>query len=226
MPRKFAKRRRPFKVRRRTRRVMRPGRPVRSSLNCHRFKRECNLGPLTIYGGGNGYSGFGIKFQFDNLPNYQEFTNLYDQYRIDRISLRFVARTNTVTVMEGLNHSVGSIQGIFCTDHDDAAGPASSEAGWNEMRERVKSRTHIFGMNQVFKHKLVPAIASEVYKTALTTAYAPKFHQRLDVAFPDIPHFGVKGLLRLPLTTGVVPIGLDIPIDVYASYYFTMFDVR
>lgn len=195
-------------------------------MNVHRFKRKVALPPLVIYGGTNGYVGFALKFALSDLPGSSDFTSLFDQYRIDLIKIYLVSRTNSVSIMEGLNNRVGTVQGIFCTDHDDSTGPTSDENGMNEMRERDKSRSFIFGQSQVYKHVLKPAIATEVFRTALTTAYAPRFSPKLDMSFADVPHFGFKGVVKIPITSGVVPAGLDLPIDVYATYYLTCYDVR
>lgn len=194
------------------------------STNIHHFKRKVVLDALTIATGSNGYASFGMNFQLSTLSGYTEFTTLFDQYRINRIKVYIVARQNTVSLMEGVNSAVGSIQGIFCTDHDDSSAPSADNAGMNTLRERDKSRSFIFGVNQVYTHALVPATLSEVYRTGVATAYSPKFRARIDCDIPDVPHYGLKGVVRVPLNTGAMP--GPVQLDVYATYYITCFDVR
>lgn len=57
------------------------------SSRVHYFKRTVQFEPITI----NDTQQFGaLKFQLNQLPNYTEFTALFDVYRVSAIKIKFV----------------------------------------------------------------------------------------------------------------------------------------
>lgn len=57
------------------------------------------------------------------LPNYTEFTNLFDQYRLNKLSIRFLPlRTETIT---GTTNSNACTMYYTLADQDDIATPTS-----------------------------------------------------------------------------------------------------
>lgn len=193
---------------------------VRPTYDVHAFKVKCNRGPLTIASGGNGYQGFSYDFRLSDFPNAAELGVLYDQYMIKYVKFYFVCPSNVTTVMEGINSVIGMPQITLVRDHDDATAPASSEAGLNSIREYSKSKSFTFSADRnVCKVGIKPAILSEVYRSGVSTTYSPKFRQWIDCTTTDVPHYGLKGVARLPLFTGTVPGSNGYDIDLFATYY-------
>lgn len=224
--RRFTRRRR---VGRRVPTISRIGRSVFafSSYNMHAYKVKANLGPLTITAP-NQFQGFAYTFSLDQLPNYLELTALYDQYMLRFIKLYIVARSTNMSYMETINApKVGTPQLICVVDYDDAGIPASSEAGMNSIREYSRSRSFIYGTGkaQTFKIGLKPATLSMAWRTAVSTAYSPKWNQYVDCDNANMQHFGLKGVLHIPVSPGGA-LPADVLFDVFATFYVNMKTTR
>ena len=61
------------------------------------------------------------------------------------------------------------------------------------LKESARSREdQLTNDKPNFAITLKPAILAESYKTAITTAYAPKWGQWLSTADDTVPHYGLK----------------------------------
>jgi hypothetical protein len=90
---------------------------VRFVPDVHRFVRR-EFRELSIGAAGAGV-GFGYSFALDQLPNYTDFTNLFDSYRIDRVDAIILGSGNALQVYSA-------------ADYDDAVAPS----GIADMLER------------------------------------------------------------------------------------------
>jgi hypothetical protein len=90
-------------------------------------------------------SGFGLalSFSLDQLPNYTDFTNLFDNYSIDMID---------ITVIPGVN----SLQVFGVPDFDDAVAPGTV----NEVLERQNCTVSVVSFNSYQQHRvrIVPRV--------------------------------------------------------------------
>lgn len=216
---KFKKRMYRNKYRNAIQKVSKYNEPVRF------FKRKCKIGTITT--NAFGYSGGSIVFRLDQLPNYNEFTSLFDQYCIRYVKVYIVHRALNLSIMETANDftRVGFPNIISVRDYDDNTAPTSDEAGYNTLREYSKSKTFTYtSERRVYEIGIVPAVLSETYRTGLTTAYAPKFKSYLDCAFPDVPHYAIKYVVNAPNNGGgTTP---NVIFDVYATYYLSFKTIR
>lgn len=178
-----------------------------------------NAGDVIIASGSNGFSGFGISVTLDGLPNYTEFTNLFDQYKITYVKFYFVNRGTNLSMIESYNNAaLGMPQMVICVDKDDIATPASSEAGMNAIRERAKARSFCWTPEKrVFTIGWKPNVLGAVYESGISTAYTPKTNTWIDCSDPATPHYGLKGVIQVPFSTGVMP--GELRFDVYATVY-------
>jgi len=168
-------------------------------------------------------------FQFDQLLNYSEFQNLYDQFKITRIVLKFSLITNPNSAAYTNTSAFVNTGGVTLTNwypkmwfiRDYDGGTADTLASIKE-RQGVKCVT--LQPNRTLSISLRPKIAIQTYRTSTTTGYGPKA-MFLDFANGyDVPHYGLNTVID---TQGYDPSN-DYPfkIRVERQFFFTCKDVR
>lgn len=205
-PRRTLRRKRPF-IRRR--RIIRRPRLSRRALSVHHFKRTFTLGQISSSSAGPQF--FGYSFRLDQLPNYTEFTNLFDQYRINKIVMKFVPNHNSsdvgVTAMNIPNfHTL--------LDYNDATAPASLNSMYEYANWRMSRGTSLH--TRVFR----PATIDYVNATAGANAGNPSWKQWLSTASPSIEHYGLKCGIEISQAT------YDITWTPYISVYLSCKSVK
>jgi len=124
-------------------------------------------------------------FTLTQLPNYTDFTTLFDQYRILQVEFRFI---NTY----GDGEFPGQIYSAIDYDDDNAVS----------ITDILQYETlQITNLSRPFYRVLQPKSADIVYNGNLTVAYGQSNQPKwIDVASPGVPHYGVK--LSIPTITG------------------------
>lgn len=128
----------------------------------------------------------------DKVLSYTEFTGLYDQYRILKVVHKFRLINNPdANTMPNQNTGTNAANMYprlwYCPDYDD-----NTPNNWTVLRERAKTKCKILQPNKQISVAYRPACNLQVYRSAITTAYAPKWKQYIDVTQPDVPHYGLK----------------------------------
>lgn len=153
----------------------------------------------------------GYSFKLNDLPNYTEFTALFDQYKITGIKIRLIPEQN----QQALGVGVFNIPPIYTViDYDDdTALTAITDA---MQYQNCKIHTTISGSQIVRFFR--PHIAVAAYSGTFTS-YMNKSMQWIDSASPDTRHYGFK-IIVAAITT------LDTTFSVVATYYLKMRNVR
>lgn len=189
----------------------------------HVFKRTAYLGTVTASISALGVPApvaTGYAMSLSQLPNVGDFTGLFDQYKITGAKL-----TLTPALSEGINSplfgtatSLGFSRVHSVIDYDDNTAPASEDAmlEYGSHKSTAPFKTH--------SRYIRPKVLNEVYRSAITTAYAPKSSQYLDMTYTDVPHYGLKVWISAPNT----PLGTagQISYKVYQTLYFTCKNTR
>lgn len=77
--------------------------------------------------------GAALNFKLDNVQSASDFTNLYDQYRIDKVSVKIIPLSDSATAQ-----SSGYLPTLYwCPDYDDSVRPATE----SEVRQKQGVRT-------------------------------------------------------------------------------------
>ena len=154
-----------------------------------------------------------LQFNLNQIPNVAEFTALYDQYQIKGIQWTLLPRWNSGEGGDPTVVNNNLISPVFTVlDYDDATAPSSLD---DLMQyQNLKQTRNAVPHRRYFK----PQVLISNYRTALTTGYAPKKNQWLDIAQPDIPHFGLK--------YGIPVNGESMKYDVMVKYYLAFKNVR
>lgn len=192
----------------RRKRMMKRGGASRQR-NVHYFKRKVVLGNITASNlagvGSNGARA--ITFKLSDLPQYTDFTNLFDQYAITGVQLDFIPFADNISWdVPGNGASIAFPGGplLIATDYDDAALPASA----SEMlaRQNVK----VIPVGRRHKMYLRPKIA----ETANSTTVVSRRAGWIDCDTPDSTHYGVKCWMTAPNIPDT-----NFNYQVWATYY-------
>lgn len=212
-------------------------RRVRNTMpvDTHHFKRKAILvGPDGVqvtspYALTTGYLGMGMQFALTDLPNFAEFTTLFDQFRINKIVLKFIWAGTGLSGIEATNNVMFGPSFIYTPDRDDSVAPASSQAGANTIREYARSKEYYFGQQnkRVCTVVIKPSILASNYLTAVTTGYTIKYNQWVDMANAALPHYGLKGIFidRQTVAGGAAPAAV-LYFECEATYYISCKQAR
>lgn len=168
-------------------------RRIRRSANMNRavikYAREIPVSTNLTIPSGSVFSTYGYYFTIDGwLPNYTEFTPLFDQYRLRSV----IFKMRLVSPPEANNTPV-TLQYypdvIIAVDHDDATAPTTVD----ELRQFGKAKCGILKPNSWFKYKCYPTTSMQMYATATTSGYAPaRNKQWIDLAYTNVRYYGLK----------------------------------
>lgn len=194
---------------RKTRMSVRSAKIVNNRLQKYFFTRKCDY--TQIYP-----TALGVKrtlsFGLSDLPNYTEFTNLFDQYKINAIKLTFIPRFTGADINPlGTALAVPRIWSVI--DYDDA----STLTDQNDAYQYQNCKTHM--MHKPFSIYLKPKVAAEVYQSTIATGYGAK-RMYIDCSVPSVPHYGVK------LYVEPTPYDGQFTVSVIAKFYLSMKQVR
>ncbi len=119
--------------------------------------------------------GLALSFSLDSLPNFSDFTNLFDSYSIERVD---------IVLIPGVN----SVQVFAAPDYDDSVTPT----GVADLLERQNCQVQVVGPNtyQQFRKSIVPRMPIEG-STGPGPQLAP-VGTRVDTADPSMQYHGYK----------------------------------
>lgn len=135
-------------------------------------------------------------FYFASLSKMKqqtEYAALFEFYRIDKVVATFRYKGGNAGVSSVANNWLQPVNETnpllyFKVDHNDNTADTLST-----MKDSMKTKTHMFTNDKPeFSIQLKPAIQSEMYKSAVTTAYTPKWGQWIPTVDPTVPHYGLK----------------------------------
>lgn len=189
----------------------------------HIFKRSTFLGNITASISALGVPspvGNAYAFSLSQLPSVSDFTNLFDQYKITGAKLQITPALSEgiASPLAGTSAALGFSRVHSVIDYDDTSAPTSEDQllEYGSHKSTAPFQTHT--------RFIKPKILQEVYRSTLGTAYAPKSGQYLDVAYPDIPHYGMKVWVSAPNTNPGT--AQSITYKVYLTLYITCKNVR
>lgn len=163
----------------------------RKALNINKnpvsYHREYNYGNVVIAAGANSlFNAYSFTLQ-QLVPNYTEFSALFDQYRLRCLVFK-------IRMVRSPEAGATSTNGqyypdIYCAvDHDDATIPPNVDS----VMQYGKVKSGILKPNYWFKYKCYPTPSTTVYR-GVTAAYMPvKINQWIDLAYSDVPFYGIK----------------------------------
>lgn len=164
-----------------------------------------------------------------DVPNYTEFTSLYDQYQIKGIKITLYPKFSEVAgvgeqTVGGISgygslNLMGQIASVIDYDGISTTPSMNDLVQYQNLRITRGHQTH----HRYFK----PAVASSVFKntSALTSAYGMVKNKWLDCSNADVTHYGLYGIVDL---SNLSPsfLGVNVDYDVKVDYYLAFKNVR
>jgi len=129
--------------------------------------------------------------KFNDMVAFGEFTNLFDQYRIESITMTFQLINNPdATWPLNSGSSAGNSTNWYpkmwyVVDYDGGSTETISS-----MKERQGVKCRIMQPNKLIKVTFRPKVNTLVYMTSTTQGFAPK-SVMLDMADVTVPHYGL-----------------------------------
>lgn len=144
------------------------------------------------YGPGSitpGYTPIPLTIKLNEVPNYTDFTSLFDSYKITHAQFKFTPHFNVGQVPLGpQNTQVARIATVIDQDDDSAPTGYQQLLQYSSLEESMLDRERI----RNFK----PRVSMQAYRTATTTGYnTPDDAVWIDAAQTDVPHYCGKGLI-------------------------------
>lgn len=191
--------------------MRRPRRTLsKRSLNLHHFKRTFTLSPV---GSSNVSPVFaGYSFNLTQLPNFAEFTSLFDAYRINKIVVKFVPNHNSSDV-GALGQAIPNFHSVL--DYNDATAPLTL----NQMYEYANWKMS----RGIAIHKRIwrPTTLDSVDTGAGAVSSAnPQWRQWINTGNANVNHYGLKIGIEQSVAL------LDIQWTPYVSVYLSCKSVK
>lgn len=151
------------------------------------------------------YYSMGLQFNLGMLPDYTDFYNLYDQYRISAIKLKLTPYSTNANLQSGLSGSTNQGLAVIChhlVDPDDGAAFTASQVGVNGMRQYPTYKTrNLFNSTGIsIKRYFKPRIAMAAFDSAIGTSAVARVNSPprfLDMVNYAINHFGWKIIFEM-----------------------------
>lgn len=135
----------------------------------------------------------GIVFQLGLVPNYTEFTTLFDEFRILQAKIEFDPLTSASTAPPLYT----------AIDYDDGTVPSSV----NELRQYESLMT--VPSNRYFRRVLNPK-ASAAYYQGSFTGFGSSYGPWLDTGSYSVQHYGLKYILPQTATPNAATYNVNI----------------
>lgn len=162
-------------------------------------------------------------FTWNQCLQVGNYANIFEYYKINKVVVEFRYKGATkpaYTTINGTgstnNEIVNEVNPVlyFKVDHNDINADTLATMK-NSLRTHEKQLTND---KPNFSITLKPAIQAEAYKTAISTAYRPKWNQWLSTLDATVPHYGLKAYAVAGNAASSVNMG---EIEVTTKIYFS-----
>lgn len=160
-----------------------------------------NIVPNTTTGVSTG----AFQFMLADLPNYTEYVNMWDKYKLAGVRIRFIPANDNSPVGTASTSGIGTFS--WCLDYNDANAPAGLDDIMQYPGMRMKRPTTPFS---VF---IKPKFEAALYQGATTGYRATTGY--VDTASSTVRHYGLKYCLH-------DTVAANASIRVYMTYYLAL----
>jgi hypothetical protein len=154
---------------------------IRQNTNLVSITRTVDYGQVSSATGADKF--VGQVFKLNDLPNYTQFTALFDEFRIRAIKVYLIPSFNVNTTASA---QLTIPQLISAIDYDDAGTPSNTATIYSFDTARVHG---VF--DRMYTRTFKPAISIAAYSGGFT-AYAQRQDQWIDCNSPGTSHYALK----------------------------------
>lgn len=217
----------------------------------HFFKRTCNISNSANFsvggqlgkpgdvllltattGGGGGamsYGSYAVFGTLDSLPDYTEFTTLFDRYKIVGMKLKLIPFNTQSEVGAAVSATYAQTGVIWhgITDYDDAnSAPTATDVGINTLREYESYKVRNVLNGRPVTQYCKPRIATAAYGASVFTRFANMKNLWIDANSSDVQHYGFKGIFEMSPNSAAINTTIAIFIKAELTLYFCTKDLR
>lgn len=150
----------------------------------HRFRRACLTQTVT---GSIAFAPYtnGQSISLADVIKPLEFTELFDSYRIDRVTFKFY-----MTVAPDAQSATAATypRMWWHIDNDDASSPTNLQ----ELKEDARTKCAVLDPRRPITVSWRPSTLALTFNTPVQSTFSPKWGQWVDCAFSGTPHYGIK----------------------------------
>lgn len=163
--------------------------------------------------------GGAFKFEILDVPSYQDFTALFDAYRLDQVDIE-VSNVHNSSDSRDVVAQMPTI--VYCPDWDDAAVPTLA----SDLSQRQRTKQWTFrGDGKPLKISVKPRASTLVDRdTAPYIAYSVARPTFIDMQYIDVGHFGLKFWLQDLYATAAPTYTGETHLRFKCKYHFTLRD--
>lgn len=148
------------------------------------------------------YATLAMTCRLSDLPNYTEFTNMFDQYRINSVTIKMFSFATSSEAGAAVNPQLSQTSALVHSilDFDDATAPTASDAGIDVLRQfpSYKVRQLVRADGKPAKYTFRPHAAVSAYGTGAFTSYKNVPFGWVDANSPGVDGYGWKAIVELP----------------------------
>lgn len=146
----------------------------------------------------------GYEFALRDLPNYTEFTALYDMYKINAVKISFIPQMTQNVSLGAINNPEASTRFFSVIDYNDSAAPASVD----ELREYQSC-------------KITPILRTHkryIYKPKVLDSVLSSRNPWMATSNPSQPFFGLKVAVEPMFSSTTTVMNYNIEAKFYMSF--------
>lgn len=166
------------------------------------FKRFCDFGALTI----SNITGTGAAYNFSlsDLPNYTEFTALYDSYKINAVKITFRPQQTQSISIGAVNNPNASSRFMSAIDYNDGTAPTSMD----EIRQYQSCK--VTG--------ILKPHSRYIFKPKILTTDSFSMSPWLSTSVPNTNYFGLKLWVEPMDSTSTTSMDYTVECKYYLSF--------
>lgn len=148
------------------------------------------------------YVGAAYPFMLSDIPNYLEYANLFEQYKICAIKFYIQYYSATEYFAGALTTGDQALNGcevMLWTDSDSSVAPDNTVAAWKNAFESGRANPIRYPNVKQYRQKLYfkPGVLTDVFQAGSTDQYARVNKSPwLKTGSPSIVHYGVKMMVN------------------------------
>lgn len=165
------------------------------------YTRYCDYGDVNCDGLTS--TELGYNFSLNDLPNYAEFTSLYDMYKINAVKLTFIPRQTVSNSTSSINNADNTARFFSAIDYND-----SSVATADQLREYQTAKFT----------RLLRTHKRYIYKPKILDSNSYSVSPWMSTLSPSANYYGLK--------IAIEPTGSALIYGVEAKFYLSFKNVK
>lgn len=153
-----------------------------------------------------------LAFEFSDLPQATTLSNLFDQYRLDKVELKLAPINSVIDLHTSTSPNSVNPSNYVALDFDDSTAVTSLNA-----IQQYDSCQVCQGNAGLFI-EIQPAVTPALYQSSAFSGYAVQKAGWIDCNSTGVEHYGVKGVVTALNTSSTEVVGWNIECKYYMSF--------